>query len=86
MERAEDNSLAMERLGLRLGLGSVVLSSQTFGKRFGTTRILVGCYAGSMVGKMWCMRLAAVFATDCAFAHVSRAPIVSNSLSALIIL
>ena len=41
-------SLAMERLGLRLGLCSVVLfefvSSQTFGERFGATRILVGSH------------------------------------------
>ena len=43
-----DCSLAMERLGLRLGLCTVVLSeylaSQTFGERFGATRILVGSH------------------------------------------
>ena len=48
LERAETILFAMERLGLRLGLCSVVLSefvaSQTFGERFGATRILVGSH------------------------------------------
>ena len=46
----------MECLGLLLGLRSVVpsesLASQTFGQRFGTTRILVGCHCG-LHGRHW---------------------------------
>ena len=101
-------SLAMERLGLRLGLCSVVLfefvSSQTFGERFGATRILVRSHC-RLHGSLQSLPTRILVAPNLSVVNVpymakgmqkyealymvtvfQGSNIVSNSLSALIIL